>query len=328
MLILLPSDLESEEKAVEKLLHRTPDTLASQPLLICFDEKQRIPTTAQPGEIWTTKPNSELSDEEKSSHWVIVTGRLELPGGPLLKVAPLFSEPSMADASDAILPKRLMGFTPVVSLGLEISIPGDALDSLVTRLPEKEIQILSAFSAWIEGPGGECPEEVVRGIPALDHLDTRIAFHQNLAAELGYLQHPLEGWIAPPQKLAAAYAAEIAQPDNVITVDFSDEWAVAMQSLYADVGAPSFHQAFLVESLGLSVDVDARAKAGSSATFNVFDATGHESNALDGCEIRDGDGALLGMIEGHSCSVPAQNFRGAFSLVLNGTPLDVAAERH
>jgi len=326
MLILLPSDLESEEKAVEKLLHRTPDTLASQPLLICFDEKQRIPTTAQPGEIWTTKPNSELSDEEKSSHWVVVTGRLELPGGPLLKVAPLFSEPSMADASDAILPRELLGFTPVAAVGLELSAPVDALSRFVTQLPEKETRMLRDFSAWIGGAGGECPEEVVRGIPALDHLDTRIAFHKNLSAEMAYLQRPLEGWIAPPTEITAACAEEVAQPDNIITVDFSDEWAVAMQSLYADVGAPSFHQAFLVEWLGLSIDVDARAKAGSSATFNVFDATGHESHALDGCEIRDGDGSLLGMIKGHSCSVPAQNFRGAFSLVLNGAALKVTAE--
>jgi len=311
----------SEEMAIERLLAETRLILESKSTLQCFQE-DREPNFARPGEIWTTTPDSTLSEEEQASHWVVVLRRMELPEGTLLAVAPLFSDPPMADASDAILLRELLGFTPVVAVGLELSVPADALSSFVTRLPEKEIQILSDFSTWLGGTGDECPEAVVRGIPPLDYLDTRIAFHKNLANEMAYLQRPLEEWIAPVGDMET----EIRIEPNVIKVDFGDEWAAAMVRLYADEGAPSFHQAFIVESLGVSVDVDARAKAGSSVTFNVFDPTGHESTALEGCEIRDGDGSLLGMIKGHSCSVPAQNFRGAFSLVLNGTALNVTTE--
>ncbi len=311
----------SEEMAIERLLAETRPILESKSTLQSFQE-DREPNFASPGEIWTTTPDSALSEEEQASHWVVVLRRMELSEGTLFAVAPLFSDPTMADASDAILLRELLGFTPVVAVGLELSVPADALSSFVTLLPEKEIQILSDFSAWLGGKGDECPEEVVRGIPPLDYLDTRIAFHKNLANEIAYLQRPLEGWIAP----VGDRETEVRIEPNVIKVDFGDEWAAAMVRLYADEGAPSFHQAFIVESLGVSVDVDARAKAGSSATFNVFDATGHESTALDGCEIRDGDGSLLGVFKGHSCSVPAQNFRGAFSLVLNGTALNVTTE--
>lgn len=303
------------------MLSRSREIPAATSELQCFTAGSRKQGSAQPGEIWTTRRDATAPQKEQSSPWVLVMKRMETARGALFSVAPLFSDPTMADASDVILREGLLGFPAVVSLGLEMTATAEGLEARVTKLPAKELRLLGAFSAWLGGRGDGCPQGVDRGVPYLDDFDTRIAFHHNLSVELQHLQGPLQEWVSAGER-TAVHGGE----GNVIVVDFAAAIQADLEVLAADEGARVFHQAFRVESLGVSVDVEAQALRGSSVVFNVFDGHGAPSLKMDGCVILDGAGLQLALIMGHSCSIPVEKFRGAFSVLRGGVPLALVPE--
>jgi hypothetical protein len=311
----------SEHAALERLLSRSREIPPPKSELRCFVAGSRKQGSAQPGEIWTTRCDATAPQKEQSSLWVLVMKRLETARGCLFSVAPLFSDPTMADASDVILREGLLGFPAVVSLGLEMTATAEGLEARVTKLPARELRLLGAFSAWLGGKGDHCPQGLERGVPYLDDFDTRIAFHHNLSLELQHLQGPLQGWVSAGERTAMH-----GDEGNVIVVDFAAAIQADLKLLAADEGAPVFHQAFRVESLGVFVDVEAQALQGSSVAFNVFDGHGAPSLKMDGCVILDEAGRQLAVIIGPSCLIPVEKFRGAFSVLKGGVPLALVPE--
>ncbi len=276
--------------------------------LTCFSEPERTPLFAQPGEIWTTRPSSTLPPDEQTSHWVLILERTTVQGHVHYRCAPMLSDAVMALDTDALLPTQLLGFTPAFAMGHVVSTTAHHLDEFVTRLPETEAQQLIQFADWVDSAEGHCPEDVVTGIPALDALDSRLAFHRELVAELNHIQCDED---------VPAIAA------NVIPVDFFSAWQEALAQKMASEGAPRFHQALEVESLGLIIDVDAVGKADLPVTLNVSDTTGHQSEALSGARVLGAQGEVLGEIKGHSLVIPGHLFKGQLVVELHGIHLNL-----
>jgi hypothetical protein len=311
----------SENDAIGHFLTLARRIPAAKSELPCFSSASLKKRGAQPGEIWTTRPDSGASKRDQSSLWVLVTKRVEWEGQALFCVAPLFSDPKMADASDVILRAGLLGFPAVVSLGLQISMTLEALDCRVAKLPGGEMRLLRSFSKWLDGGRGACPKGVERGVPYLDTLDTRITFHENLLAQIQHLQSPLQVWVSAEEMKPGSGSAS-----KVIVVAFGPALQEALQARAAADGTGLYHEAFKVESLEVSIDVEAQAKPGSFVGFNVFDRHGEPCDQMDGCVILGGDGVRLGKIEGHSASVPVEKFHGTFSILRGGVPLMLAPE--
>ncbi len=311
----------SENDAIGRFLTLARRIPAAKSKLQCFSGASPDLRGAQPGEIWTTRPAAGASKRDQSSPWVLVMKRVELEGQPCFCVAPLFSDPTMADASDVILREELLGFPAVVALGLDVSVTLEGLDSCVTKLPGAEMRILRSFSKWLEGGRGARPKGVERGVPYLDSLDTRIAFHENLLAEIQHLQRPLQAWLSADEMTSGSDSNS-----TVIEVDFAPDLQNTFEARAAADGSGLYHAAFNVESLGVSIDVEAQAKPGSFVGFNVFDRHGEPCDLMDGCVIVGGDGVYLGKIERHSASIAVEKFKGVFSILRDRVPLILTPE--
>jgi hypothetical protein len=276
---------------------------------------------AMPGQIWSTLPSSNDSDESLT-HWVFVLGRELLNESLILRVAPMFTDTVMADHQDAILPPDILGFDAAFALGLTVSTCSSVLNRCVLELPREWTTRLLGFERFVDGRSETRPSGLESGIPYVDQLDSRIAFHAELLAELDYLQQSLGHVLAEPK-----FVGSLEFIGNVVEVSFYGDLLRGREALAADSGTEAFIQTFEVPDLHLILDVEAHPKS-AVVLFNISDAAGSPSLKLDGCEVCSGDGRSLGVIQGSSFALPVGAFFGSFVLMHEGKSVTLRSKQN
>lgn len=303
-------------------------SVPSKPTTRPFLKQDIRSVDAMPGQIWRTQPSPSASQDDALTHWVLVLGRQLFHETPIYRVAPMFTDTVMADPQDVVLPPEILGFEAAFALGLTVSTTADALDSCVLTLPKEWSDRLLRFHRSLDAPSQGSTEGIDNGCPYLDELDGRIEFHDELLAELDYLQSATARFLVEQESVQQV----------VVQVDFWRELSQARadQALRAAAETPKngrearpskrFIERYEVIELGAQFRLEAN---DLDHDLEIVAATkdGHPSEALDGFVLLTESGAKFAFHSGKA-SIPLEQFSGSLQLVsASGTPMAVRQVR-
>lgn len=154
-----------------------------------------------PGQLWSTRgrpsfpPDLPEGCSSDDPFWVIVADAQgpELDGHAVLTVFPVLIETEMCGPQDVFLPRRVLGFEAIATVGSSFGILRESLDACKGRLATEWRERLSHFWRYTQGLERE-PGEVQVGHEYLSERDLRFRFHEELVPKLDYLQQPLLVW--------------------------------------------------------------------------------------------------------------------------------------
>lgn len=270
-------------------------------------------TQAAPGDVWLTQPPDLADGEPAEPLTVLLLERFEGEDGDpdVFTAAPIFSDPSVAGPSDAVLPHEILGFEAGIAFASAASVLGESLMTCEGALPEDWISRLTAFHDYVRGFAAHPPSGIVTGAPYLDENDPAFIFHENLAEQMQVLATSVLPWalneLVMSSESSTIQAYTPATASHLGLAASSDFPAAVVEVLHVgekariklieQPGEPGVYRARILEDPLNELNGGEIISSVKNAILATLSATAGSAkfSGKDGILVRRADGRLLGL---------------------------------